>query len=94
MRSDPRFPRACINMSQEVEGHGIFKENPKLSGKWLESVKKETKFPPPIPEDKSISRLVKDVKEIKTRFERSEKIKRKPAGCMLNNLSSRKDCLK
>ena len=35
-RSDPRFPRACINMSQEVEGHGIFKENPKLSGKWLE----------------------------------------------------------
>ena len=60
-------------MSQEVEGHGIFKENPKLSGKWLESVKKETKFPPPLPEDKSISCFVEDVKEVKLRFERSEK---------------------
>ena len=72
MRSDPRFPRACINMSQEVEGHGIFKENPKLSGKWLESVEKETKF------STSSTRRQKhlpfeDVKEVKSRFKRSEK---------------------
>ena len=40
-------------MSQEVEKHGTSKEDPKLSGKLLESVKpKETKFPPPLPEDK------------------------------------------
>ena len=39
-----------IKMSQ---GHGTSKEDPKLSGKLLESVKpKETKFPPPLPEDK------------------------------------------
>ena len=42
-----------IKMSQEVEGHGISKEDHKLSGTLLESVKpKGTKFPPPLPEDK------------------------------------------
>ena len=42
-----------IKMSQEVEELGTSKEDPKLSGKLLESVKpKETKFPPPLPEDK------------------------------------------
>ena len=49
-----------IKMSQ---GHGTSKEDPKLSGKLLESVKpKETKVPPPPPEDQNISCLVKYVK--------------------------------
>ena len=52
-----------IKMSQEGEGHGTLKEDPKLSGKPLESVRpKDIKVPPPPPEDQSISRLVKDVK--------------------------------
>ena len=51
-------------MNQEVEGYGTLKEVPKLSGKSLESFRsKEIKVPPPPPEDQSISRLVKDVKQ-------------------------------
>ena len=56
--------QSSIKMSQEVEGHGTFKEDPKLSGKLLESVRpKEIKVQPPPPEDQSISRLVKYFKQ-------------------------------
>ena len=55
--------QSSIKMSQEAEGHGTFKEDPKLSGKPLESGRpKEIKVSPPPPEDQSISHLVKDVK--------------------------------
>ena len=61
-------------MNQEGEGHGTLKEVPKLAGKSLESVRsKDIKVPPPPPEDQSISRLVKDVKQSQDEVQRIRK---------------------
>ena len=50
-------------MNQESEGHGSFKEVPRLSGKSLEVVRsKDIKALPPPPGDQNILCLVKDVR--------------------------------
>ena len=77
----------CLVMWRAMSD-GILKEILScLANGWSRS-KRRPNFPPPLPEDKSISHL-KMLKRSSRDSKDQKKIKRKPAGCMLSNLSSR-----